>query len=348
MPTPTPAHEAAPPPTDNGYFGPDSVSWRIFLHPATQVMIAQITNLLEMPHIVFQHVLAEHDPVFGGAPRTRHRSDGQPVTFFERVVRTVSVPAPVIFGSTTEADKAARQLFNYHRPMHGRLADSGEDYAATDAESMLFAAVTIAHAAWLAYENFAYEGGHRVPPLTDDEVARYLTEASQLGALMGAPKEQFPTSRDELDRYYDWVSRYFHTKPGWQLDRMRALSRLVRLGGGRRPRHVVTDMVLLLSEVMSFAATPARFRRLNGVPTVLDPALRAMYVCSLPLFRRLAADPRWTERVYDAYRRGDADTARLLDAALAQHGRSDDRDRSAHRRAGVALHYPASGPPSFQ
>lgn len=314
-----PADPSADPPPDHGYFGPGSLSWEVFLHPASQVMIAQITNLLEMPHIVFQHVLAHHDPVFGAPPRSRQRQGGPQVTFLERVVRTVSVPAPLLFGSTAEADRAARRLFNYHRPMHGTLADSGDDYAATDADSMLFAAVTIAHAAWLAYENFAYVGGHRVPPFTDEQARQYLSEASYLGALMGAPREQFPTSREELDRYYDSVSDLFRTKPGWAGDRLRALGRLFRPGDGRRARHMAADAALLASEVMSFAAIPARFRRLNGVPVILDPVLRAMYVCWQPLFRRLAADPRWTEKVYDIYRRGDADTTRLLDTALELH-----------------------------
>lgn len=314
--TTTTHHDAATAPTDHGYFGPESLSWQIFLHPATQLMITQLTNLLELPHIVFQQVLADHDPVFGGPSRSRNRVGGAPVTYFERARRTVSVPAPILFGTTAEADKASRQLFNYHRPMHGSLTDTGEKYAATDPDSMLFAAVTIAHAAWLAYENFAYVDGRRVPPLTDDEVRRYLAETAQLGALMGAPREQFPGSREELRTYYDSCAHMYRTKPGWGRDRIRAVGGLMRPGNGRRPQHVATDLTIFLSEVMGFAAIPTRFRRLNGIPRALDPLLRGMYTCSQPLFRRLAADPRWTEWVRDAYRRGDAETTRLLDSAL--------------------------------
>lgn len=315
------------PPTDHGYFGPDSLSWQIFLHPATQLMITQLTNLLELPHIVFQHVLADHDPVFGGPSRSRNRDRGAPVTYFERAQRTVSVPAPILFGTTAEADKASRQLFNYHRPMHGTLADSGEEYAATDPDSMLFAAVTIAHAAWLAYENFAYVDGRRVEPLTHDEVRQYLTETAELGALMGAPREQFPRTREELETYYDSCAHMYRTKPGWTRDRIRAVGGLLVPRQGRRLRHVAVDLALFGSEVMGFAAIPARFRRLNGVPMILDPVLRGMYAASQPAFRRLAADPQWTEWVRDTYRRGDAETTRLLDTALSRrrsHQRADD------------------------
>ncbi|MBB1030305.1 DUF2236 domain-containing protein [Dietzia sp. SLG310A2-38A2] len=320
MATPTRANEPAqnpdPAPADLGYFGPGSMSWRVFLHPATQAMIAQVTNLIESPHIVFQHVLIDHDPMFGARSRTTHRGDGPRVTFYDRVVRTVSVPAPLLFGSTAEADKAARRLFNYHRPMHGILSDTRQPYAATDDSSMLFAAVTIAHAAWLAYENFGFARGRRVPPLTEDEVRQYLTEASQFGALMGAPKDQFPTSRDELDRYYESVSGEFRTTTGWTRDRLRAVSRLFRPGDGRRPRHMAADTLILISELMCFAVIPAEFRRLNGVPKALDPVFRLMYLCATPAFSALGTSSRLTDKVHEIYRRDDPEITRLLDGAL--------------------------------
>ncbi|WP_439030630.1 oxygenase MpaB family protein [Gordonia terrae] len=318
MPEPGPSTPTEPPGPDDdtGYFGPDSWSWRVFLHPATQVMIAQITNALESPHIVFQHVLAEHDPVFGAPSRTAQVSSGPQVTFFERVVRTVSVPAPILFGSKSEANLAARQLFNYHRPMHGTMTGSSEKYSATDQSSMLFAAVTIVHAAILAYENFAYENGRRVQRLSDREMCEYLSEGSQIAVLMGVPRESFPTTPDELTTYYESVADQFCTKQGWSTDRLRAVRLLTTLGGGRRLRHVAVDLTLALSELMCMAVVPEVFRRGNGVPRVADPLLRLMYWCVQPLFRWLGASATLTGKVYDLYRRGDPRTAQLLDTAL--------------------------------
>ncbi|MCT1354885.1 MULTISPECIES: oxygenase MpaB family protein [Gordonia] len=301
---------------DVGYFGPDSWSWKVFLHPATQVMIAQITNALESPHIVFQHVLAEHDPVFGAPSRTARVPDGPQVTFFERVQRTVSVPAPILFGSKSQADLAARKLFNYHRPMRGTIAGTSEKYAATDESSMLFAAVTIVHAAMLAYENFAYQDGRRVRRLTKEEVCEYLSEGAQIAVLMGVPRDAFPTSPDQLDDYYDSVADQFRTKQGWSADRLRAIRLLTTLGNGRRPRHVAVDLVLGLSELMCLAVLPEVFRRGNGVPTIADPLLRLMYVAVQPLFRRLGSSASLTTKVHDLYRRDDPLTSQLLDNAL--------------------------------
>ncbi|MEU5841472.1 oxygenase MpaB family protein [Rhodococcus sp. NPDC047139] len=302
---------------DHGYFGPDSLAWRIFLHPATQVMIAQITNVLESPHIAFQYVLSEHDPVFGAHRRSRHVPPGRPVTFHDRIVRTVGVPAPILFGSRAEADTAARQLFAYHRPMHGTIGETGEPYSATSTANMLFAAVTIAHAALLAYEHFAYVGGRRVPSLTDDEVRRYLAETAQLAVLMGVPREEFPRTPDELESYYDSVSGSFYDKRGWWGDRIRALGNLVRPGGGRRVRDVLADAVLLLSELMSLAVVPSRFRRHNGLPAVLDPLPKAAYLLSLPVFRIVAGRARIRKLVDGAYCRGDAHIHDLLAEARA-------------------------------
>ncbi|MFE0748994.1 oxygenase MpaB family protein [Gordonia sp. NPDC058843] len=318
MPEPGPSTPTEPPGPDDdtGYFGPDSWSWKVFLHPATQVMIAQITNALESPHIVFQHVLAEHDPVFGAPSRTAQVRNGPQVTFFERVVRTVSVPAPILFGSKSQADLAARKLFNYHRPMRGTMAGSSREYSATDESSMLFAAVTIVHAAILAYENFAYENGRRVPGLSDREMCEYLSEGSQIAVLMGVPRETFPTTPDDLDRYYESVADQFCTKQGWSADRLRAIRLLTTLGDGRRLRHVAVDLTLALSELMCMAVVPEMFRRGNGIPRIADPLLRLMYIAAQPLFRRLGSSASLTARVHDLYRRDDPQTTRLLDDAL--------------------------------
>lgn len=305
---------------DYGYFGPGSLAWRIFLHPATQLMIAQITNALESPHIAFQYVLAEHDPVFGGRRRSPHAPADRPVTFHDRIVRTVSVPAPILFGSKAEADKAARQLFNYHRPMHGTIRETGRPYSATSPESMLFAAVTIAHAALLAYERFAFVDGRRVRPLTEAETNRYLAETARLAVLMGVPEGDFPRTATELERYYASLSGSFRNKHGWWRDRIRALGTLVRPGGGRRVGDVAADFVLLASELMSLAVVPASFRRLNGLPAVLDPLPKAAYYLCLPLFRMVASNARIRQAVDTAYCRGDAHVHRLLSSARAAVG----------------------------
>ena len=84
-------HDRARP---DGYFGPDSVAWRVLTAPATTLMIAQLTNLLEVPHRDFQAVLLGHDPLFPTNPR-RQRGWRLPTAkgghFHDRLRRTVGV-----------------------------------------------------------------------------------------------------------------------------------------------------------------------------------------------------------------------------------------------------------------
>lgn len=46
-----------------GFFGAESVAWRVLSDSATALMTAQITNLLEADHLDFQNPLIDHDPL---------------------------------------------------------------------------------------------------------------------------------------------------------------------------------------------------------------------------------------------------------------------------------------------
>jgi len=64
--------------TDFGFFGPDSISWRVLAAPAVSLMIAQITNLLEAPHIDFQSILLDHDPLYPTNTKKQRTWRGDP------------------------------------------------------------------------------------------------------------------------------------------------------------------------------------------------------------------------------------------------------------------------------
>ena len=287
MTEPASADTAAGP----GYFGPDSVTWRVLTSPAAALMIAQITNLLEVPHIDFQNVLHDHDPLF---PTNRKRQRGRATLagkgghFHDRLRRTLSVPLPIVFGDKQSADACAARLFAYHRPM------TGPGYSAVSPDSMLFAAVTISHAALIAYERFDLVDGvfpARLPAVDRDQ---YFAEMARLGELMGVPIGQIPRSTDEVGQYYQSVSAKFTRRPGFRRAQLRTALTLLRPDGR--------------------SALPKPSRRLNGLPRAADPLLTATYLVSLPLFALLRID---------AIQRA-AVTAYLgaTDAAVLAHGRS--------------------------
>lgn len=273
-----------------GYFGPDSATWRVLTSPAAALMIAQITNLLEVPHIDFQNVLFDHDPLF---PTNNKRQRGQAPdarkggTFHDRLRRTLSVPLPIVFGDKDAADACARRLFNYHRPMSGVGADGVTRYAAVEPGAMLFAAVTISHAALIAFERFDMVDGIRPARLPDPERDRYFAEMARLAELMGAPPEQIPRTSDAVDGYYRSVSTKFSKRPGFQRAQLQTALNLIRPDGRGDIRATVTDVVLICSTALAYAALPKPSRRLNGLPAAADPLLTTMYVASLPLFALL-------------------------------------------------------------
>src|SRR5919109_4633585 len=91
---------------DPGYFGPESVVWRVVTHPSTAVVGGQVTFLFELAHRDMQAVMLGHDPsvraALAGRGHSRHLID--------RAQRTVGVPVPMILGDTATADRVAAHL----------------------------------------------------------------------------------------------------------------------------------------------------------------------------------------------------------------------------------------------
>ena len=90
---------------DHGFFGPDSVAWRVLSAPAVAMTIAQITNLLEVPHVDFQSVLLDHDPLYPTNAKRQHGWNGPGGgRFHDRIGRTVAVPFPILFGDASQSE----------------------------------------------------------------------------------------------------------------------------------------------------------------------------------------------------------------------------------------------------
>ena len=272
----------------DGFFGPDSIAWRVLSTPATALMIAQITNLLEVPHLDFQNVLIDHDPLFPTNRKCQrsHRSGAKAGHFHDRLRRTVSVPLPIVFGSQQAATACARRLTAYHRPMTGVGAD-GTTYSATDPEAMLFAAVTITHAGLIAYEKFGFAGLGLPRRLSPEERDRYFSEMTQLAALMGVPDADIPVSAEEIAAYYVSIADKFTTRPDWRAAQVTTALALARPTGLADIKSTIADVALTVSSVFAYTALPKPSRRLHGIPAAADPILAAIHAAALPMFALL-------------------------------------------------------------
>lgn len=304
----------------SGFFAPDSVTWRVLTDPATAVMIAQVTNLLEIPHVDFQAVLLDHDPLFPtnskrqrGHGRAEGRKDGH---FHDRLRRTVSVPLPMVFGDRATALACAARLFNYHRPMTGVGADGRTPYSATSPEAMLFAAVTIAHSALIAYETFALDGRPYPRRLLPAERDRYFAEMSQIAVLMGVPAADVPMNAAQVADYYRSIADKFTSRPGWESARLRTAAALLLPDSRHDILATAADMALVASVLLGYAALPRPSRRLHGLPAVVDPLLAATRGAALPLFALLRIAP--VQRAVLRSYLGESDRVALADARI-QH-----------------------------
>ncbi|MGE2836139.1 oxygenase MpaB family protein [Mycobacterium sp. SMC-4] len=301
-----------------GFFAPDSVTWEVLTAPATALMIAQITNLLEVPHLDFQAVLLDHDPLFptnAKRQRGRRRARRKDGHFHDRLRRTLSVPLPIVFGDSDSAVACAKRLVDYHRPMSG-VGPAGP-YCATAPEAMLFAAVTIAHAALLAYERFAFRGGRPPRRLDPPRRDRYFAEMAQLAVLMGVPAEQVPITSAQVAAYYAAISDKFTTHPGFRVAQMKTAAALMIPDGRSDLMRTLADLVLMGSALVAYAALPRPSRRLHRLPAVGDPVLGALRLASLPLFALLNM-PAIGQTVLRWYL-GEADTAMLAAARRQIH-----------------------------
>lgn len=271
---------------DVGLFGPDSVAWQVFTAPATALMIAQIANLLEVPHIDFQSVLADHDPLF---PTNRKRQRGRGGArkdgyFHDRLRRTLSVPLPILFGDKRSATRCADRLMQYHRPMNGPAAAGAPAYSAIAPETMLFGAVTISHAALIAYERFAFRRGRLPRRLDTADRDRYFAEMSVLATLMGVPATEVPMTAVQVDAYYRSIADKFTMRAGFRGAQFKAAAALVVPRGWRDVPKTARDVALLASVSVAYAALTRPSRRLNGLPALADPLLNTLYAASLPAF----------------------------------------------------------------
>ncbi|WP_460726430.1 oxygenase MpaB family protein [Nocardia heshunensis] len=275
-PAPTPAG-----PTDYGYFGPGSQVWRVLLHPAVTPFLAQVTALLELPHIPLQAVLLDHDPL---ADRTQRSMS--PIMAVRRAQRTIGVPVPIILGDKPTADRVAAHLRRYHRPMTGTLPGTAEPYAAQGPELVLFAHVTIMQAALLCYENLAYEGCHRPRRLAPTDRDQFWLEAKQFGLLMGATPDEIPTTCAEVATYYAGIAHRYGVIESFTP--AAALAPTLALLRGFTPSHLPELAPLLLSALITpqlIATIPRPARRNLGIPAVLDPILDLSLTLTRPALR---------------------------------------------------------------
>src|SRR5438477_10745904 len=134
------AKRAIEPHEDYGFFGPDSVTWRVWSYPTSLTIGFQRSVVIEE---LDPYLIAAVDAT--DAVRTRPR---------QRYDRTLRYFATVAFGGARSAIKASEVLVRVHAKAVGIEPISGKAYDANDPDSQLWIRLTAWHSILYAYERY--------------------------------------------------------------------------------------------------------------------------------------------------------------------------------------------------
>jgi uncharacterized protein (DUF2236 family) len=203
-----------------GFFGPDSVTWRVNREGAV-FLGAGRAALLQLAHPWVAASLTHHSNLRNDAIGRFHS------TF--RVIYTM------IFGTRAQAVAASRQLYKRHTSIRGELPHAigahpqGEHYEANEIAALRWVYATLVDSAILAYEFVQ-------PPLPPEQRQQYYAESKRVAALFGIPPPALP---------HDWAAFTHYTAQMFESsqlgvdDEARALGDSVLSGVGTkiRPPH---------------------------------------------------------------------------------------------------------------
>jgi uncharacterized protein (DUF2236 family) len=168
-----------------GFFGPDSLTWRINRESAI-FLGAGRAALLQLAHPWVAASLLHHSNLMNDAIGRFHS------TF--RVIYTM------LFGTRAQALAASDQVYRLHTGIRGELPHAvgsrprGEHYEANETGALCWVFATLVDSAILAYEFV-------LPPLAPAEREHYYAESKRTAALFGVPPSALPTDWPAFTRY---------------------------------------------------------------------------------------------------------------------------------------------------
>jgi uncharacterized protein (DUF2236 family) len=165
-----------------GFFGPDSVSWRIHADPAFSVGGIRAL-LLQALHPVAMDGVARFSTAFTDDP-------------WARLTRTAEYVATLTFGTRRDALRSVRRVRGMHRGNTAVEGTTGRRYAVDDPDLLLWVHCCEVDSLLTA----ARRGGL---PLTDDDADRYVAEQVTAATLIGIPAADVPDSVAGLAAYFE-------------------------------------------------------------------------------------------------------------------------------------------------
>jgi uncharacterized protein (DUF2236 family) len=174
---------AVEPMEDYGWFGPDSVTWRVWSYPTS-------------PTIAFSRavVVEELDPFLVAPVTVSSKIYSQPRVRYDRTLRYF---ATIFFADSRKITKASEVLMKVHAKAGSIEPVSGLWSDPNNPDEQLWIHLTAWHSAIYAYE--VYGPGK----LSEEDEARYWAECAIAAQAQTIDPDTVPRSRDEVRDYFE-------------------------------------------------------------------------------------------------------------------------------------------------
>lgn len=189
---------------------------------------------------------------------------------WKRLEGTMNAVWAVVFGSRTEAERAAARVRAMHSRVQGRTA-AGTPYSALDPELLMWVHATLVDTALLVY-------GQWVRPLGPAEEAGYYEEMKVAARLFGTPDEVMPDTLDEFRAYMRQMLDGPSISAG-------ATAREIAAAVMHPPLPLPLRPAMELANLITAGLMPPRLRREYGL--AWDPARAAIVAASRTGTRRV-------------------------------------------------------------
>ncbi|WP_138733696.1 oxygenase MpaB family protein [Modestobacter excelsi] len=268
-----------------GFFGPDSVTWRIHSDPAFSVGGIRAL-LLQALHPVAMDGVHQFSTGFTTDP-------------WARLTRTAEYVATLTYGTRRDALRVVRRVRGMHRGKAAVEGTTGRSYSVDDADLLL----------WVhncEVDSLLSTARRAGVPLTDAEADRYVTEQVVAAVLIGAEESSVPTTVAELAAYFDGIRAHLAVTPA-----ARAASRFILVPPMPGWVQLLTPARPAWSTLASLGAAtlPRWARQVYGLPgfgltdTAATAGLKAFRQAALAVPVRVRESPivrAARERVADA------------------------------------------------
>jgi uncharacterized protein (DUF2236 family) len=165
-----------------GFFGPDSVTWRVHSDPSFSVGGLRAL-LLQALHPVAMDGVSRFSAGFKKAP-------------WPRLIRTATYVDTLTFGTRTDAVRAVARVRGIHARLGATESTTGRAYRVDDPDLLLWV-----HCCEVdSLLSVARRAG---VPMTDDDADRYVAEQVTAAELIGIAGSDVPASGAELAAYFE-------------------------------------------------------------------------------------------------------------------------------------------------